>query len=204
MASVDQTFVGKLATNVQESDGTVTPFSLITEFGGIKLKIEEEQFIRALHKLSGRILVVSGQVKDNSSRDNSFQDDINLDARNTSHLTYAYMPLLDTAVPTYPVDGSFGPFEGVELEKNLELNVNQYTVLVKEVVLEGVVRSEWADGNENYFIKIASGEDEKLTLIQDDQYEFFEKYHDKKVAVVINKVLIDKKIHLIVSQIRLK
>ena len=114
------------------------------------------------------------------------------------------MPLLDTAVPTYPVDGNFGPFEGVELEKNLELNVNQYTVLVKEVVLEGVVRSEWADGNENYFIKIASGEDEKLTLIQDDSMSFFEKYHDKKVAVVINKVLIDKKIHLIVSQIRLK
>lgn len=198
-AASDQTFVGKLATNVQESDGTTSPFSLITEMGGIKLRVEEDQFVRALHKLSGRILVVAGELKETT-----FDGDVDLDTTITSDMIAGRV-----AIPVSPLsidltEDTLSPFDNIDLDESAELNVSQYTVLVKEVVMEGTIRSEWAEGDENYFLKIASGEDKKLTLLQDDQNDFFEKYHEKEVKIIGSKAMINNKTQFVVSEITLK
>jgi hypothetical protein len=199
-ANTTKTFVGKLATNVQESDGSSSQFSLITQFGGIRLIVKEEQFIRALYKLSGRVLVVSGEAKEINL------DDLDLSTAFASDMFASRMP--DPSIlPNDPLDEDFPtPFDPdfTDFDDTSVLEVSQYTVLIKQQVLEGKIRSEWNNGDESYFLKIASGEDRKVILLEDDQNDFFELYHEKEVKITGSIAILNDQSQFVVSKIKLK
>lgn len=186
--AASKSYVGKLVTNIQESNGAITPFSLITDTGTIKLKINERQFMRALYKLSGRILQVAGNTPDNA---------VNPDELIISDIvpTRAVSPDFDWDYPNEPID--------FDLADSIE--VSQYTVLMKEIAMEGTIRSEWGEGKEIHYLKLAStGEDKKVMILQDVQAEFYEKYHNKEVTVLGTEVFRGEAMSFVVSQIELK
>lgn len=184
------TYVGKLVTNIQESNGTITPFSLITDVGTIKLNVKERQFVRALYKLSGRVLMVSGEAKidiDPGDLVNNNEDTL---------LTRMSRP--------EDFDWDFpGDVDPIDFDLADSIELSQYTVIIKMQQMSGTIRSEWGEGKENFFLKLPSGEDKLVTILQDAQNEFFEKYHNKEVTISGAAVEMQGKSTFVISQIEL-
>lgn len=185
-------YVGKLITNVQENDGNNSSFILMTKDGSLKIKLENEKFLRPLFKLSGEVIIVTGSLEnqDNDALDIDLDDEPIFAAR--------------TSVPTIPNDGDFEFPSFDEFNEDTVLKIDQYTVAVNEKEISGVIRNDWVDGREMYFIKDNTGIDHPVIVLEDVQNDFYEKYEQKNVFVLGCYVIVNSKKQFVVKNITLK
>lgn len=194
-----KSIAGKLVTNVQESNGETTDFSLMTEQGLVKLEVQKGHHSRALYKLSGNILIMTGEVKSSSVEDINFDDiddsiSFNRDVIASSRARVPDFDDFDIPdFPDFPLDG---------FDMDAKLKVTQYTVTITNEKLVGKIKSEWSNGSETYFLKLESGEDKVVSLLEDDQLDFFEKYHDKQVQIEGSQILLNNSKKFMVSKIK--
>lgn len=182
-------YVGKLITNVQENDGSNSSFILMTRDGNLKIKLENDKFLRPLFKLSGEVIIVTGSLEN--------QGDIDLD------IDLDEEPIF-SARTSIPRCGDFDLPDFDEFTEDAILKIEQYTVAVNEKELSGVIRNDWVDGNEMYFIKDNTGIDHPVVVLEDVQNDFYEKYQEKNVIVLGCYVIVNSKKQFVVKNISLK